>query len=68
MLHGGTCMVRGIGESIELIAFEPLQLVLIIPTYSCNTAKVYKAFDALHIHKQQTTMLFLLQQVVLNRG
>ena len=47
MLHGGTCVVRGIGENIEPIAFEQLQLVLLIPTYSCNTAKVYRAFDAL---------------------
>jgi len=47
MLDGGTCIVRGIGETIEPIAFEPIHLVLLLPTYGCHTAQVYQAFDEL---------------------
>ncbi|MBC8309389.1 MAG: hypothetical protein H8E83_02605 [Planctomycetes bacterium] len=45
-LHGGACVVRGIGNEIEPITLETIHLVLIIPEYGCSTAAVYNAFDS----------------------
>ena len=47
LLHGETCLVRGVGESATPMEFEFLHLVLIFPSYSCATEDVYRAFDAL---------------------
>ena len=46
-LIGGAGDVTGIGEIISPINLDAMHLVLIIPTYSCETAKIYDAFDAL---------------------
>lgn len=47
LLHGETCVVKGVGESAIPTEFELLDLVLIFPSYSCSTEAVYQAFDTL---------------------
>ncbi len=47
LLHGGTGMVRGVGEDFDTLEHEELHFVLIFPDYSCSTASVYDSFDAL---------------------
>ena len=50
LLHGGTCLVGGIGDVITPIEYEPMDVVLIIPEYSCSTAAVFRAFDTVETH------------------
>jgi 4-diphosphocytidyl-2-C-methyl-D-erythritol kinase len=45
-LHGGSALVRGLGESIEPHPQPPvLSAVLVLPPFACPTGAVYKAFD-----------------------
>ncbi len=46
-LQGGSALVAGYGESIEPLAHQPQHLVLVLPPFTCPTAHVYRAFDAL---------------------
>ena len=46
-LRGGRASVRGIGEIIEPLAFEPRTFTLCTPPYGCSTAAVYRAWDEL---------------------
>jgi len=46
-LVGGRARVRGIGEIIEPLPFEPLDLTLVIPPLSVSTAAAYRAWDEL---------------------
>ncbi|MGE4169481.1 MAG: 4-(cytidine 5'-diphospho)-2-C-methyl-D-erythritol kinase [Candidatus Margulisiibacteriota bacterium] len=46
-IEGGTALVRGIGEKMRPLEAGPWKaFVLICPPIHCNTAAVYKAFDA----------------------
>ncbi len=47
LITGGTANVAGMGEQVTPLAFETVHLLLIIPSYSCSTAEVFKAFDGL---------------------
>ena len=48
LLHGGSALVRGLGETIESHATLPaLSAVLVLPSFSCSTGVVYNAFDDL---------------------
>lgn len=47
LLHGGSANVSGVGTVIEPIDQELQHLVLAFPEYSCSTADVYNAFDAI---------------------
>lgn len=46
-LRGGRARVRGIGEIIEPLAYEPRVFTLLTPPYGCSTAAVYRAWDRL---------------------
>ncbi len=46
-LRGGRARVRGIGEIIEPLTFEPRTFTLLTPPYGCSTAAVYRAWDRL---------------------
>ena len=46
-LCDGAGEVSGIGEVVSPMQLDAMHLVLIIPDYGCETAKVYEAFDAL---------------------
>ena len=46
-LRGGRANVRGIGEIIEPLAFEPRAFTLRAPPFGCSTAAVYRAWDEL---------------------
>ncbi len=46
-LRGGRADVRGIGEIIRPLAFEPRTFTLCTPPYGCSTAAVYRAWDEL---------------------
>jgi len=46
-LVGGRARVRGIGEVVEPLAFEPAAYTLVIPPFGCATAEVYRRWDAL---------------------
>ena len=46
-LRGGRANVRGIGEIIEPLAFEPRTFTLATPPFGCSTAAVYRAWDEL---------------------
>ena len=48
LLHGGSALVRGLGEQIESHSTLPtLAAVLVLPSFSCSTGVVYNAFDDL---------------------
>ena len=46
-LRGGRARVRGIGEIIEPLPFEPRTFTLCTPPFGCSTAAVYRAWDEL---------------------
>ena len=46
-LVGGRAAVRGIGEVVEPLPFEPLDVTLIIPPLAVSTPAAYRAWDAL---------------------
>ena len=46
-LRGGRARVRGIGEIVEPLAFEPRIFTLLTPPYGCSTAAVYRTWDEL---------------------
>ncbi len=46
-LVGGRARVRGMGEEIEPLAFEPTAVTLLTPPVHCSTAEVYRAWDRL---------------------
>lgn len=46
-LVGGRARVRGIGEQVEPLPFEPLTLTLVTPPVFCSTPEVYRAWDEL---------------------
>jgi 4-diphosphocytidyl-2-C-methyl-D-erythritol kinase len=46
-LHGGRARVRGIGEILDPLPFEPQTITLAMPPFGCSTPAVYAAWDAL---------------------
>jgi 4-diphosphocytidyl-2-C-methyl-D-erythritol kinase len=44
---GGRAQVRGIGEVVEPLPFEPLTFTLLTPPVHCSTVAVYRAWDDL---------------------
>ena len=46
-LVGGRARVRGIGELVEPLPFEPRTLTLLTPPFGCSTPAVYAAWDRL---------------------
>ena len=46
-LVGGRARVRGIGEIVEPMGFEPLEVTLVIPPLTISTPAVYRAWDEL---------------------
>ena len=46
-LVGGRARVRGIGELIEPLPFQSLDVTLVVPPIAVNTPTVYRAWDAL---------------------
>ncbi|MEM8925468.1 MAG: 4-(cytidine 5'-diphospho)-2-C-methyl-D-erythritol kinase [Actinomycetota bacterium] len=46
-LHGGRARVRGMGEIVEPLPFEPLTVTLATPPVHCSTAEVYRMWDRL---------------------
>jgi 4-diphosphocytidyl-2-C-methyl-D-erythritol kinase len=46
-LVGGRARVRGIGEIVEPLPFEPLDITLVIPPLVVSTPAAYRAWDAL---------------------
>jgi 4-diphosphocytidyl-2-C-methyl-D-erythritol kinase len=46
-LVGGRARVRGIGERIDELAFEPLTVTLVIPPLAVSTPAAYRAWDDL---------------------
>jgi 4-diphosphocytidyl-2-C-methyl-D-erythritol kinase len=46
-LIGGRARVRGIGEVIEPLSFEPRDFTLVIPPFAVSTPAVYGAWDAM---------------------
>ncbi len=44
-LVGGRARVSGIGEVVEPLPFEPLELTLALPPFGCSTSAVYRAWD-----------------------
>ena len=46
-LVGGRARVRGIGEIVESLPPEPLDVTLVIPPISVSTPAVYRAWDAM---------------------
>ena len=46
-LIGGRARVRGIGELVEPLPFEPRTLTLVTPPVFCSTPAVYRAWDEL---------------------
>ena len=46
-LHGGRARVRGIGEILDPLPFEPRTLTLAMPPFGCSTPEVYAAWDDL---------------------
>lgn len=45
-LRGGRAMVRGIGEQVMPLPYEPRAFVLLVPPFGVDTAAVYRAWDA----------------------
>jgi 4-diphosphocytidyl-2-C-methyl-D-erythritol kinase len=46
-LVGGRARVRGIGELVEPLPFEPIDLTLVVPPMSVSSQRVYVAWDHL---------------------
>ena len=46
-LHGGRARVRGIGDRLDPLPFEAMTVTLATPDHGCDTAAVYRAWDAL---------------------
>jgi 4-diphosphocytidyl-2-C-methyl-D-erythritol kinase len=46
-LHGGRARVMGIGDELEPLPFEPRTVTLVTPEFGCDTAAVYRRWDAL---------------------
>jgi 4-diphosphocytidyl-2-C-methyl-D-erythritol kinase len=46
-LRGGRARVRGIGEIVEPLPFEPRDVTLVIPPLAVSTPAAYRAWDAL---------------------
>lgn len=46
-LRGGRALVRGVGEQIEPLPFEPRAFTLVMPPFGCSTVAVYRAWDDL---------------------
>ena len=46
-LVGGRARVRGIGEIVEPMGFEPLDITLVVPPVAVGTPAVYRAWDEL---------------------
>jgi 4-diphosphocytidyl-2-C-methyl-D-erythritol kinase len=46
-LRGGRALVRGVGEQIEPLPFEPRAFTLVMPPFGCSTLAVYRAWDDL---------------------
>jgi 4-diphosphocytidyl-2-C-methyl-D-erythritol kinase len=46
-LVGGRARVRGVGEVVEPLPFEPATLTLLTPPFGCSTVEVYRAWDRL---------------------
>ena len=46
-LVGGRARVRGVGELIEPLPFQPMAITLVIPPLSLSTPVVYRAWDSL---------------------
>jgi 4-diphosphocytidyl-2-C-methyl-D-erythritol kinase len=44
-LVGGRARVRGVGEEVTPLPFEPRRYVLLLPPFGVDTAKVYRAWD-----------------------
>jgi 4-diphosphocytidyl-2-C-methyl-D-erythritol kinase len=44
-LHGGRARVRGIGEILDPLPFEPRTVTLAMPPFGCSTPAVYAAWD-----------------------
>ncbi len=44
---GGRARVRGIGEIVEPLPFEPRTLTLLTPPFGCSTADVYRTWDTM---------------------
>ncbi len=42
---GGRATVTGVGEHVDVLPFEPLEFVLLVPPFGVDTAAVYRAFD-----------------------
>ena len=46
-LVGGRARVRGIGEVVEPLPFEPIDITLVVPPLAVSTPFVYRAWDDL---------------------
>jgi 4-diphosphocytidyl-2-C-methyl-D-erythritol kinase len=46
-LVGGRARVRGIGELVEPLPFEPIEITLVVPPLTVSTPVVYRAWDDL---------------------
>jgi 4-diphosphocytidyl-2-C-methyl-D-erythritol kinase len=46
-LVGGRARVRGIGEVVEPLPFEPVDITLVVPPLSVSSQRVYEAWDQL---------------------
>ena len=46
-LRGGRSRVRGVGDVIEPLPFEPRTFTLLVPPFGCSTVAVYRAWDEL---------------------
>ncbi len=46
-LLGGRARVRGIGELVEPLPFEPMKITLVVPPLTVSTPAVYRAWDEL---------------------
>jgi 4-diphosphocytidyl-2-C-methyl-D-erythritol kinase len=46
-LVGGRARVTGIGEIVEPLPFEALELTLVLPPFGCSTPAVYRMWDEL---------------------
>jgi 4-diphosphocytidyl-2-C-methyl-D-erythritol kinase len=44
-LVGGRARVRGVGEQVTPLSFEPRRYVLLLPPFGVDTARVYRAWD-----------------------
>jgi 4-diphosphocytidyl-2-C-methyl-D-erythritol kinase len=44
-LVGGRARVRGVGEQVTPLPFEPRRYVLLLPPFGVDTAQVYRAWD-----------------------